>query len=45
MFISTKVEDIYHIPLNDFVSRVSHNKFPAHKIKALEAVILDVLNY
>lgn len=33
MFIATKLEDIYHIPLSDFVTRVGHNKFSIIKIK------------
>lgn len=36
MFISTKLEDIYHITLRDFVTRVSHNKFSAFQIKSAE---------
>lgn len=36
MFIASKLEDIYHIPLSDFVNRVGHNKFTAFKIKAME---------
>lgn len=27
MFLATKIEDIYHIPLGDFVTRIAHNKF------------------
>jgi cyclin B len=27
MFLATKYEDIYHIPLRDFLTRVAHNKF------------------
>lgn len=27
MFIASKYEDIYHIPLVDFVERIAHNKF------------------
>jgi hypothetical protein len=30
MFISTKLEDIYHIPLRDFVFKVGHKKFSAN---------------
>lgn len=36
MFIATKLEDIYHIPLQDFVTRVGHTKFNATKLKAME---------
>ncbi|CAD8113247.1 unnamed protein product [Paramecium sonneborni] len=45
MFIATKIEDIYHIPLSDFVTRVSHNKYTASKIKAMEQSILETLNF
>lgn len=27
MYIATKLEDIYHIPLEDFVKRVGHSKY------------------
>jgi hypothetical protein len=27
MFISSKCEDLYHIPLKDIIERVAHNKF------------------
>lgn len=30
MFIATKLEDIYHIPLSDFVNRIGHNKFSTY---------------
>ncbi|CAD8112505.1 unnamed protein product [Paramecium sonneborni] len=45
MFIATKLEDIYHIPLEDFVQRVSHNKYSINKIKGMEKIILETLNY
>ncbi|CAD8117126.1 unnamed protein product [Paramecium sonneborni] len=45
MFIATKLEDIHHIPLQDFVVRVSHNKYTASKIKAMEQTILETLNF
>lgn len=40
MFIATKIEDVYHIPLNDFIKRVAHNKFTEKDIKEKE---LDIL--
>jgi cyclin B len=33
MFIATKIEDINHIPLHDFVARVGHNKFSLRELK------------
>lgn len=30
MFLATKYEDIYHIPLRDFLTRVAHNKFKGY---------------
>lgn len=27
MFIASKIEDVYHIPMVDMVKRVAHNKF------------------
>jgi len=45
MFIATKIEDVYHIPLLDFVKRVSHAKFTEKEIKEKELGILLVLNY
>ena len=30
MFLASKYDDVYHIPLKDFVSRVSHDKFTAY---------------
>lgn len=29
IFIASKIEDVLHIPLEDIVKRVSHNKFTA----------------
>ncbi|CAK57925.1 unnamed protein product (macronuclear) [Paramecium tetraurelia] len=45
MFIATKLEDIYHIPLKDFVTRVSHNQYSFFAIKAMEQSILETLNF
>ena len=45
MLIATKVEDVYHIPLSDFVSRVTHNKFKATQFKEKEKEILETINY
>jgi cyclin B len=45
MFIASKIEDVYHIPLKDFVSRVSHNKFTAFVIKDKEKEILEKIQY
>ncbi|CAD8083676.1 unnamed protein product [Paramecium primaurelia] len=45
MFIATKLEDIYHIPLEDFVQRVGHNKYSTNKVKGMEQIILETLNY
>ncbi|CAD8202703.1 unnamed protein product [Paramecium octaurelia] len=45
MFIATKLEDIYHIPLQDFVLRVGHNKYSTIKVKGMEQIILETLNY
>ncbi|CAD8174729.1 unnamed protein product [Paramecium pentaurelia] len=45
MFIATKLEDIYHIPLEDFVQRVGHNKYSILKVKDMEKIILETLNY
>ena len=36
MFIASKLEDIYHIPLTDIVTRVGHNKFNMSKVKNME---------
>jgi len=33
MFIASKFDDIYHIPLLDFIERVGHKKFKAEDIK------------
>ncbi len=27
MFLGTKIEDIYHIPLQEFVDKVGHQKY------------------
>jgi cyclin B len=45
MFIATKVEDIYHIPLSDFVQRISHNKFTFDAVKEKEKEILESINF
>ena len=45
MFLATKYEDIYHIPLRDFLSRVAHNKFKGLEIKAKEWDIMTALNF
>lgn len=45
MFLATKIEDVYHIPLVDFVNRVGHKKFNDFAIKSIEAEILDTLKY
>lgn len=45
MFIATKLEDIFHIPLSDFVHKISHDKFDQEKIKETENALLDTLNY
>lgn len=45
MFIASKIEDVYHIPLKDFVGRVSHNKFSAFVIKDKEKEIMEQINY
>ena len=43
IFIATKLEDIYHIPLSDIVIRVGHNKFNSSKVKSMEQTILETL--
>jgi len=45
MFLASKYDDVYHIPLKDFISRVSHNKFTAEDIKEKEWEILKALDY
>jgi cyclin B len=40
MFLASKIEDIYHVPLQDMVKRVSHNKFSANAIKSIENEIV-----
>jgi cyclin B len=45
MFIATKIEDVYHIPLSDFIKRVAHNKFTEKDLKEKEMEILQILNY
>lgn len=39
MFIASKLEDVYHIMLRDFVKRVAHGKYNEHAIKEMEAEI------
>ncbi|CAD8083137.1 unnamed protein product [Paramecium primaurelia] len=45
MFIATKIEDIYQIPLQDFVTRICHNEYSISKIKEMEQSILETLNF
>jgi hypothetical protein len=45
MFLASKYDDVYHIPLKDFVSRVSHDKFSAEDIKEKEWEILKAVDY
>ncbi|CAD8202977.1 unnamed protein product [Paramecium octaurelia] len=45
MFIASKLEDIYHIPLSDIVTRVGHNKFNTIKVKNMEQTILETLQF
>ena len=45
MFIASKYEDIYHIPMQDFLDRVAHNKFTSFEIKAKEWEIISTLNF
>lgn len=45
MFLASKYEDVYHIPLEDFVQRVGHDKFSAEDIKTVEWEILIALDY
>jgi len=45
MFISSKFDDVYHIPLKDFVERIGHSKFTGEEIKAKEWDILSTLNF
>jgi len=45
MFIASKFDDIYHIPLMDFIERVGHRKFKADDIKQREWDILAVLDF
>ncbi|CAD8190890.1 unnamed protein product [Paramecium pentaurelia] len=45
MFIASKLEDIYQIPLKDFVTRISHYKYSSSNIKAMEQSILETLNF
>ena len=45
MFIATKIEDIFHIPLDDFVYKISHSKFNSAAIKEAEEQILETLEF
>jgi len=45
MFIASKFDDIYHIPLHDFISRVGHGKFGTEEIKAKEWEVLGTLDF
>ena len=45
MYIASKYEDIYHIPIKEFFLKVGFKKFSYEKIKEKEAEILDVLNF
>ncbi|CAK83762.1 unnamed protein product (macronuclear) [Paramecium tetraurelia] len=45
MFIATKLEDIQFIPLKQFVTKISRNKFSTSDIKEMEKSILETLNF
>jgi hypothetical protein len=36
MFLATKIEDIYQIPMKEFVQKVGHDKFSPEDIKRVE---------
>lgn len=47
MFIASKYEDIYHIPLVDFVERIAHNKFKQYfqLLSYLFIILIKVIKY
>jgi cyclin B len=56
MYIASKIEDIHHIPLSDFVKRVSHDKFGMYEyviiypnyrtaIKQTESDMMEILDF
>ena len=54
MFLASKLEDVYQIPLKDFVKRVSHGKYsmycdknipPRLDIKVIESDILETFQF
>ena len=45
MFIASKYEDIFPIPLKDFATSISHNAFSVLYIKSVEKDILEMLDY
>jgi Cyclin, N-terminal domain len=45
MFIASKIEDVYHIPMNDMVRRVAHNKFSIGQIKQMENDLMNAIQF